>query len=101
MVGKMALAAAALTLATALPVTPAAAQNPFAVFGGAAVGAGVGGAIGGGRGAVIGAIIGGTTAAAISREAELRQGGYYWWHGRCYARYQDGGYGQVPRDYCW
>ena len=56
--------------------------------------------MGGGRGAVIGAIIGGTSAAVISREAQVR-GGYYWWHDRCYVRYPDGSYAPVRRGYCW
>ncbi len=100
MIGKMAVAAAALTLVTALPAPPAAAQDPFAVLGGAVIGGGVGAAVGGGRGAVIGAIIGGTSAAVISREAQVR-GGYYWWHDRCYVRYPDGSYAPVRRGYCW
>src|SRR5437660_7543280 len=101
MIGKMAVAAAALTLVTALPAPPASAQDPFAVLGGAVIGGGIGAAVGGGRGAVIGAIVGGTSAAVISREAEVRRGGYYWWHDRCYVRYPDGGYAPVRRAYCW
>jgi len=102
MIRKLALAAALLTFATTVPAPPAAAQDPFAVLGGAIVGGAIGGAATGrGGGAIVGAIIGGTTAAVISREAELRSGGYYWWHGRCYYRYPQGDYVQVRRDSCY
>jgi outer membrane protein with glycine zipper len=94
-------AAALLTLATVLPVQEAAAQDPFSVLGGAAAGAVIGGAATGrAGGAAVGAIIGGATGAIISAEAERRRGGYYWWHGDCYVQTQ-GGWGRVPRRYCY
>jgi outer membrane lipoprotein SlyB len=96
-------AGAFLTLAALLPVQQASAQNN--VLGGAIVGGAVGGIIGGavGRGAggaVAGAVIGATAGAAIAAEAERRRGGYYWWHGGCYYRYQNGSWLQVQPGYC-
>lgn len=49
----------------------------------AAVGRGPGGA-------VAGAAIGATTGAVIASEAQRRNGGHYWWRGRCYYRYPNG-----------
>src|SRR5262249_59194829 len=73
-------AASLLTLACAMPLQQAAAQDAIggAIFGGAA-GALLGGAIGGRGGAVAGAIIGGTTGAAIAAEGQRRRAGYYWY----------------------
>jgi len=94
-------AAALLSLATAMPVHDAAAQDPFAVLGGAAAGAAIGGAATGrAGGAVAGAIIGGATGALISAEAERRRGDYYWWHDDCYVRAR-GGWVRVARRYCY
>ncbi len=63
-------AASLLTVACAMPLQQAAAQDAVAggIFGGAA-GAIIGGALGGRGGAVAGAIIGGTTGAAIAAKA--------------------------------
>ena len=47
MIRNLALGAAALTLVTTLPAPPAAAQDPFAVLGGAVVGGAIGGGLGG------------------------------------------------------
>ena len=65
-----------LTLACAMPVQQAAAQDAIggAIFGGAA-GALLGGAIGGRGGAIAGGIIGGTTGAAIAAEGQRRARG--------------------------
>jgi len=94
-------ATALLTLVAAMPVQEAAAQDPFSVLGGAAAGAIIGGAATGrAGGAAAGAIIGGATGAILSAEAERRRGGFYWWNGGCYQRVP-GGWGQVPRRYCY
>jgi Glycine zipper len=94
-------AAALLSLATVMPVDEAAAQDPFAVLGGAAAGAAIGGAATGrAGGAVAGAIIGGATGALISAEAERRRAGYYWWHDDCYVRAR-GGWVRVARRHCY
>ena len=68
-----------LTLAAAMPVKEAAAQDPLggAILGGAA-GAIIGGIAGGGRGAAIGAGIGAATGAIIAAEGQRRRGGYYY-----------------------
>jgi hypothetical protein len=93
-------AAALLTLACAIPVQEAAAQDPIAggIFGGA-VGGLIGGALGGRGGAVAGAIIGGTTGAAIAAEGQ-RRNGYYWYRNGCYVQQPDGSYAVVPPGYC-
>ncbi len=93
-------AAALLTLACAMPVQEAAAQDPIAggIFGGA-VGGLIGGALGGRGGAVAGAIIGGTTGAAIAAEGQ-RRNGYYWYRNGCYVQQPDGSYAVVPPGYC-
>ena len=93
-------AAALLTLACAMPVQEAAAQDPIAggIFGGA-VGGLIGGALGGRGGAVAGAIIGGTTGAAIAAEGQ-RRNGYYWYRNGCYVQQPDGSYAAVPPGYC-
>jgi hypothetical protein len=94
-------ATAMLSLACAMPVQQAAAQDALggAIFGGAA-GALLGGAIGGRGGAVAGAIIGGTTGAAIGAEGERRRAGYYWYRNGCYMQRPDGAYVVVPPEYC-
>ncbi len=93
-------AAALLTLAVAMPLQDAAAQDPLggALLGGAA-GAILGGAIGGGRGAAAGAIIGGTTGAIIGAQGQPRSGGYTWYNGGCYVQ-QPGGWVAVSPRYC-
>ena len=80
-------AASLLTIASAMPIQQAAAQDPIAggIFGGA-VGGLLGGAIGGRGGAVAGAIIGGTTGAAIAAQGQPRANGYYWYNNGCYAQ---------------
>jgi uncharacterized protein YcfJ len=101
MIRKITLAAILVGLAGSMQAPPAAAQDPFSVLGGAIVGGTIGGIVTGrGSGIVAGAIIGGTTGALISREAELRRGQYYWWHGRCYVRYREG-YALVEPGYCY
>src|SRR5262249_17319957 len=71
-----------LSLAAAIPVKEAAAQNPLggAILGGA-TGAVIGGVAGGGRGAAIGAGVGAATGAIIAAEGQRRRGGYFWWRG--------------------
>jgi outer membrane lipoprotein SlyB len=91
-----------LALLAALPVQPAAAQDPVAgaVVGGA-FGAIVGGALGRGPGALVGAAVGATTGAVIASEAQRRPGGYYWWRGGCYYRYGNGAWSDpLPPGYC-
>src|SRR4051794_31655094 len=94
-------AASLLTLACAIPLQQAAAQDAIggAIFGGAA-GAILGGAIGGRGGAVAGAIIGGTTGAAIAAEGERRRNGYYWYRNGCYVQRPDGAWIGVAPQYC-
>src|SRR5947209_11586602 len=94
-------AASLLTLACAIPLQQAAAQDAIggAIFGGAA-GAVLGGAIGGRGGAVAGAIIGGTTGAAIAAEGQHRREGYYWYRNGCYVQRPDGAYMVVAPQYC-
>ena len=94
-------AASLLTLACAMPLQQAAAQDAIggAIFGGAA-GALLGGAVGGRGGAVAGAIIGGTTGAAIAAEGERRRNGYYWYRNGCYVQQPDGSYVAVAPQYC-
>jgi hypothetical protein len=90
-----------LALVAAIPVQPAAAQDPIggAIVGGA-LGGIIGGAIGHGRGAVAGAVIGATTGAVIAAEAQRRNSGYYWWRGGCYYRYPNGSWLGVAPGYC-
>ncbi len=94
-------AAALLTIAIALPVQDAAAQDPIggALLGGAA-GAILGGAVGGGRGAAAGAIIGGVTGAAIASQGQPRPGGYYYYQNGCYMQRPDGALVAVAPAYC-
>jgi hypothetical protein len=94
-------AIALLTLAVAMPVQDAAAQDPLggALLGGAA-GAIIGGVAGGGRGAAAGAIIGGAAGAIIGSQGQARAGGYYWYQGGCYLQRGDGYWTQVSPAYC-
>jgi hypothetical protein len=94
-------AASLLTLACAMPLQQAAAQDPVAggIFGGA-VGGLLGGAIGGRGGAVAGAIIGGTTGAAIAAQGQPRANGYYWYNNGCYVQRPDGAWIAVAPQYC-
>jgi len=94
-------AAALVTLACALPLQQAAAQDPVAggIFGGIAGGL-LGGAIGGRGGAVAGAIIGGTTGAAIAAQGQRRANGYYWYNDGCYIQRPDGAWMVVAPQYC-
>ena len=93
-------AAALMTLAIAMPLQEAAAQDPVggALLGGAA-GAILGGALGGGRGAAAGAIIGGASGAIIGSQGQARAGGYSWYNGGCYVQ-EPGGWVAVSPRYC-
>lgn len=90
-----------LTLACAMPLQQAAAQDPVAggIFGGAA-GAIIGGALGGRSGAVAGAIIGGSTGAAIASQGQRRANGYYWYNNGCFVQRPDGAWINVNPQYC-
>ncbi len=90
-----------LTLAVAMPVQDAAAQDPLggALLGGAA-GAIIGGVAGGGRGAAAGALIGGAAGAIIGSQGQARAGGYYWYDNGCYLQRADGYWMQVSPRYC-
>jgi predicted lipid-binding transport protein (Tim44 family) len=94
-------AASMLTLACAMPLQQAAAQDPIAggILGGVAGGL-LGGAIGGRGGAIAGAIIGGTTGAAIAAQGQRRANGYYWYNNGCYAQRPDGAWTPIPPEYC-
>ena len=94
-------AAALLSLAIAMPVQDAVAQDPLggAILGGAA-GAILGGALGGGRGAATGAIIGGATGAIIGSQGQARPGGYYYYDSGCYLPRPDGTWVAVSPRYC-
>ena len=94
-------AASMLTLACAMPLQEAAAQDPIAggILGGVAGGL-LGGAIGGRGGAIAGAIIGGTTGAAIAAQGQRRANGYYWYNNGCYAQRPDGAWTPIPPEYC-
>jgi len=93
-----------LTLATALPLQPASAQDPLggALIGGA-IGAGIGAAASGGRtsGAITGGVIGAVLGASIAHAMEPRRPGYYWYDGRCWLRRADGSYIRVARRHCY
>jgi outer membrane lipoprotein SlyB len=95
--------AALLTLASAMPLQQASAQENIlggALLGGAA-GAIIGGAASGrGSGAAAGAVIGATTGAIIGSQMESRRGGYYWYEGRCWFRHPNGEYHRVSRRQC-
>jgi hypothetical protein len=95
-------ATAFLTLALAMPLQQAAAQD---VLGGALLGGAAGAIIGGaatgrGEGAAVGAMIGAGAGAAIAAQGRPYRGGYYFYDGRCWLRYPDGGYQRVSRRYC-
>jgi uncharacterized protein YcfJ len=91
-----------LTVAIAVPVHEAAAQDAVggAIIGGVG-GAILGGAIGGGRGAAIGAVVGAGTGAAIASEGERRRSGYYAYQRGCYMQRRDGSYVPVDPRYCY
>ena len=96
-------AVALLTLAAAMPLRQAAAQDNVrggALLGGAA-GAIIGGAAGGGRGAAVGAGIGAATGAIIGSQAQPRRGGFYWYEGRCWYRYPSGEYVRASSRNCY
>ena len=88
---------ACLTVAMAVPVREARAQDAIGGVGGAIVG----GAIGGGRGAAIGAVVGAGTGAAIASEGERRRSGYYAYQRGCYMQRPDGYYVRVDPRYCY
>ena len=94
-------AAALITVAWAMPLQQAAAEDPVAggILGGIAGGL-LGGAIGGRGGAVAGAIIGGTTGAAIAAQGQRRANGYYWYNDGCYIQRPDGAWVVVAPQYC-
>lgn len=95
-------AAALLSLVAVVPPAPAVAQDALTggLLGGAA-GAIIGGAVTGrAGGAVAGGIIGGATGAIIGAQSERRNGGFYWYEGRCYQAVH-GGYQRVQRRYCY
>jgi hypothetical protein len=94
--------AACLTVAVAMPVHEAAAQDAIggAIVGGVG-GAILGGALGGGRGAAVGAIVGAGTGAAIAAEGERRRSGYYAYQRGCYMQRPDGYYVRVDPRYCY
>ncbi len=94
-------AGAVLTLAIAMPVQQAAAQDILggALLGGAA-GAVIGGAAGGRGGVAAGAIIGATAGALIAAEGQRRSGGYYYWKRGCYIQRSDGAWIRVAPRYC-
>src|SRR4051794_41660700 len=89
-------AASLLALACAMPLQPAAAQDPIAggIFGGA-VGGLLGGAIGGRGGAVAGGIICGATRAAGAARRPRRHRYYLDSHG-CFVGHTGGRYTQGP-----
>ncbi|MBR0776825.1 hypothetical protein JQ543_28520 [Bradyrhizobium diazoefficiens] len=93
---------ACLTVAMAMPVREAAAQDAIggAIIGGVG-GAILGGAMGGSRGAAIGAVVGAGTGAAIAAEGERRRSGYYAYRQGCYMQRPDGYYVQVDPRYCY
>jgi hypothetical protein len=75
-------------------------------LGGIIVGGGLGALIGGvatGRagGAIAGGIIGAAAGGAIASQFDPRGDGYYWYHGRCWLRWQDGSYHRVRRYHCY
>ena len=99
---RFAMTVGVLTLAAAMPVQDAAAQDAFsgAVLGGAA-GAIIGGAATGrAGGAIAGGIIGAAAGAAIGDSMEYRRRGYYWYQDRCWFRRGDGSYVRVSPARC-
>ena len=96
-------AAAVFTLAAAMPVPPAAAQDN--ILGGALLGGAAGAIIGGAAtgkagGAIAGGVIGAAAGAMLGSQLEPRRSGYYWYDGRCWVRYRDGSYHRVSRRHC-
>ena len=94
--------AACFSVAMAIPVHDAVAQDAIggAIVGGVG-GAILGGALGGGRGAAIGAVVGAGTGAAIAAEGERRRSGYYAYQRGCYMQRPDGRYVPVDPRYCY
>jgi hypothetical protein len=95
--------ALALSLAAAMPLGAASAQNN--VLGGALLGGGIGAIVGGAAtgkagGAVAGGIIGAAAGAAIGSQMEPRPRGYYHYRNDCWRRWPDGSYHRVPYRYC-
>jgi hypothetical protein len=93
----------ALSLAAAMPLAPALAQDN--VLGGALIGGGIGAIVGGAAtgkagGAVAGGIIGAAAGAAIGSQMEPRPRGYYHYRGDCWRRWRDGSYHRVSYRYC-
>ncbi len=103
MKGTIAGVAMLATLASSIPLQPAAAQDPLggALLGGAA-GAIIGGAATGrAGGAIVGGIIGAATGAAIADSMEpAPRRGYYWYQDACWLRRGDGSYARVRARYC-
>ena len=103
MKGTIAGAVMLATLATSVPLQPAAAQDPFAgaLFGGAA-GAIIGGAATGRTGgAIAGGIIGAAIGASVAGSmAPAPRQGYYWYQDGCWLRRGDGSYVRVRPRYC-
>jgi uncharacterized protein YcfJ len=101
MLGKL-VTAGVLVVAAAMPLQPAAAQNPLGgAIGGGIVGGVIGGAVGGSRGAAIGAIVGATAGAAIASEGRAYGRGYYGWQDGCWLQRRDGSWIRVHPRYCY
>jgi uncharacterized membrane protein len=101
---RITVIAMALMSVALAPARQAAAQDN--IMGGALLGGAAGAIIGGAAtgkagGAVAGGIIGAAAGAMLGSQLEARAGGYYWYDGRCWARYGDGSYHRVPRNYCY
>ncbi|MGA0562467.1 glycine zipper domain-containing protein [Ancylobacter sp. VNQ12] len=104
MLRRLACAAILAGAAALWAVGPVSAQNSTArgaVIGGA-TGAVVGGAVTGtGRGALVGGAIGAGTGAAIGANRNRRVRSYYFWrHGNCYLRQNNGRVVRVARNRC-
>ena len=104
----IALAMAAMLMATFGTVTPrqAAAQSNN-TLGGALLGGAAGAIIGGaatGRagGAIAGGVIGAAAGAILGSQLEPRSryGRYYWYKGRCWRKGRDGNYYRTRRHFC-
>ena len=73
---------------------------------GAVVGGATGALIGGatssrtGRGALIGGAVGLGVGSLIGGQMERRRGSYYWYNGRCWARFRNGEFHPVSHRYC-
>ncbi len=101
MLGKL-VTAGVLVVATALPLQPAAAQNPLGgAIGGGIAGGILGGAAGGTRGAAIGAILGATAGAAIASQGTRYPNGYYGYDNGCWLQRRDGSWIRVHPRYCY